>query len=136
MTHGTKKVGIAGKYGSRYGVKIRKRLMETESERVKKRMCPRCAHVAVKRHDTGIWLCRHCGYKYAAGAYVPKIREFKREDLLVAEDEIEAVVEKKPKAAPKVAEAPKVPVKRVAEPEELPVEEEVVAPKKKKGAKK
>ena len=135
MTHGTKKVGIAGKYGSRYGVKIRKRLMETESERVKKRTCPRCAHVAVKRKDTGIWLCRHCGYKYAAGAYVPKIREFKREDLLVAEEELAAVAEKKAKAAPKV-EAPKAPAKRVAEPEELPAEEEVVAPKKKKGAKK
>lgn len=132
MTHGTKKVGIAGKYGSRYGVKIRKRLMETETERVQKRTCPRCAHIAVKRLDTSIWLCRHCGYKYAAGAYVPKIREFKREDLLVAEEE--KVPEKPVKEPAKKAKAPQAPVKR--EEEELPTEEELPKPKPKKGAKK
>jgi large subunit ribosomal protein L37Ae len=87
MTHGTKKVGIAGKYGPRYGVKIRKRLAEVEGGKVIKRPCPRCKHVAVKRTDTGIWVCRRCDYKYAAAAYAPKIREFKREDLVVkAED--------------------------------------------------
>ena len=133
MTHGTKKVGIAGKYGPRYGVKIRKRLMETETERVQKRECPKCAHVAVKRTDTGIWLCRHCGYKYAAGAYVPKIREFKREDLLVATEE-EAPKEPAKKAKAAKPEAPAPTMKR--EEEELPFEEEEPKPKLKKGAKK
>jgi len=133
MTHGTKKVGIAGKYGPRYGVKIRKRLMETETERVQKRECPRCAHVAVKRTDTGIWLCRHCGYKYAAGAYAPKIREFKREDLLVAkEEEVPKEITKKAKTAKPVEVEP--PKKR--EEEELPAEEEEPRPKLKKGARK
>ena len=90
MTHGTKKVGIAGKYGPRYGVKIRKRLAEVEGGKILKRPCPRCNHVAVKRTDTGIWVCRRCDYKYAAGAYVPKIREFKREDLVVKQEAAKA----------------------------------------------
>jgi large subunit ribosomal protein L37Ae len=97
MTHGTKKVGIAGKYGPRYGVKIRKRLAEVEGGKVLKRQCPRCKHVAVKRTDTGIWVCRRCDYKYAAGAYAPKIREFKREDLIVKEAAVVKAVEAKPK---------------------------------------
>jgi large subunit ribosomal protein L37Ae len=88
MTHGTKKVGIAGKYGPRYGVKIRKRLAEVEGERVLKRQCPRCKHVSVKRTDTGVWACRRCDYKYAAAAYAPKIREFKREDLILKAEEV------------------------------------------------
>jgi large subunit ribosomal protein L37Ae len=102
MTHGTKKVGIAGKYGARYGVKIRKRLAEVETGRVQKRQCPRCKHVSVKRTDTGIWVCRRCDYKYAAGAYAPKIREFKREDLLVKEEDKKAA-----DAKPKGKKAPK-----------------------------
>ncbi len=105
MTHGTKKVGIAGKYGPRYGVKIRKRLAEVEGGKILKRQCPRCKHVAVKRTDTGIWVCRRCDYKYAAGAYVPKIREFKREDLLVKEEDKKAP-EAKPKLKGKKAPKP------------------------------
>jgi large subunit ribosomal protein L37Ae len=122
MTHGTKKVGIAGKYGARYGVKIRKRLSETESERAQKRQCPRCMHVAVKRTDTGIWVCRHCDYKYAAGAYVPKIREFKREDLILAEEEL---------VPPKVE-------KRARPRSDIPAEEEIIPeePVVKKGVRK
>jgi large subunit ribosomal protein L37Ae len=96
MTHGTKKVGIAGKYGPRYGVKIRKRLAEVEGGKILKRPCPRCNHVAVKRTDTGIWVCRRCDYKYAAGAYTPKIREFKREDLVAKQEAVKAP-EVKPK---------------------------------------
>jgi large subunit ribosomal protein L37Ae len=103
MTHGTKKVGIAGKYGPRYGVKIRKRLAEVEGGKVLKRPCPRCNHVAVKRTDTGIWVCRRCDYKYAAGAYAPKIREFKREDLILKD----VVAVKGPEAKPKGKKAKK-----------------------------
>ena len=110
MTHGTKKVGISGKYGPRYGVKIRKRLAEVEGGKVLKRPCPRCKHVAVKRTDTGIWVCRRCDYKYAAGAYAPKIREFKREDLVVK------VAEKAPEVKPKAKKAPK---REVEETEEI-----------------
>jgi large subunit ribosomal protein L37Ae len=104
MTHGTKKVGIAGKYGPRYGVKIRKRLAEVEGEKIIKRQCPRCKHVAVKRTDTGVWVCRRCDYKYAAAAYAPKIREFKREDLLVKAEDKPAAEKPKAKKAPKRAE--------------------------------
>jgi len=116
MTHGTKKVGIAGKYGPRYGVKIRKRLAEVEGGKILKRPCPRCNHVAVKRTDTGIWVCRRCNYKYAAGAYAPKIREFKREDLVVKQE-----------AAVKAPEAAK-PKGKKAKKREEPEESEEIAP--------
>lgn len=119
MTHGTKKVGIAGKYGPRYGVKIRKRLAEVEGGKILKRQCPRCNHVAVKRTDTGIWVCRRCDYKYAAGAYAPKIREFKREDLVVKEAAAAAV--KAPEAKPKGKKAKK---REPEESEEIAPEED------------
>ncbi|MEW5936574.1 MAG: 50S ribosomal protein L37ae [Candidatus Thermoplasmatota archaeon] len=77
----TKKVGIAGKYGARYGVRVRRRLGEIETERARLRQCPRCEHTSVKRVASAIWQCRKCGHRYAAGAYVPKVRPFRREAL-------------------------------------------------------
>lgn len=72
MSRGTKKVKIAGKYGTRYGVKVRKRMRDMESQKIKRYPCPECCHVAVKRVDTGIWKCRKCGTTFAGGAYAPK----------------------------------------------------------------
>jgi large subunit ribosomal protein L37Ae len=100
----TKKVGIAGKYGPRYGVRIRRRLTDIESERVKKRVCPNCEHLSVKRVDSSIWQCSRCDYKYSAGAYIPKVRGFRREEVVsgaAAEDDSKE--DKKAKGAKKEA---------------------------------
>lgn len=77
----TKKVGIAGKYGPRYGVRVRRRLGEIETEKVRVRQCPRCEQRSVKRLASAIWQCRRCGHKYAAGAYAPKVRPFRKEEV-------------------------------------------------------
>ena len=71
MTRRTKKVGTAGRYGSRYGVKIRRRISSLEKRQKKRHICPECRYPAVKRVSTGIWTCNHCGYTFTGGAYLP-----------------------------------------------------------------
>ncbi len=71
MTRRTKKVGIAGKFGPRYGVKLRRRVSKLEQHQKQKHTCPECHYKAVKRVSTAIWCCRHCGYTFAGGAYLP-----------------------------------------------------------------
>ncbi len=71
MPRKTKKVGIAGKFGPRYGVKVRKQIQAVEQEKIKSHTCPRCKHKSVKRISSGIWKCRRCDLTFASGAYTP-----------------------------------------------------------------
>jgi large subunit ribosomal protein L37Ae len=71
MSRRTKKVGIAGRLGARYGLSNRKQIRNIETEQRKRHECPRCHHKAVKRESTGIWSCRHCDLRFAGGAYSP-----------------------------------------------------------------
>lgn len=67
----TKKVGITGRYGARYGAVVRKRVKFIE-EKMKggKLKCPRCETIgSVKRVSTGIWHCKKCDAKFTGGAY-------------------------------------------------------------------
>jgi large subunit ribosomal protein L37Ae len=73
MTRRTKKVGLAGRYGARYGVRIRKQIQTVEKAKGKSYECPRCRQVAVRRVASGIWKCRRCDLKFAGGAYNPHI---------------------------------------------------------------
>ncbi len=92
MAKRTKKVGAAGKYGARYGVRVRKRLSQIDSEKSKRYSCPNCNQVSVKRVGTGIWRCNRCDTTFAGGAYRPVVSpSFRRE--VVAEPK---AVEKKP----------------------------------------
>ncbi len=67
----TKKVRSAGRYGVRYGTKIRHKIVSTESSKAS-RTCPRCLKPGVKRIAAGIWECRKCGLKFAGKAYKPQ----------------------------------------------------------------
>ena len=69
MARRTKKVGIVGKYGTRYGASIRKTMKKIETAQHAKYVCPFCAKEAVKRTCVGIWRCKSCKRQMAGGAY-------------------------------------------------------------------
>lgn len=69
-----KKLGPVARYGARYGVRIRQRILEIEREAARDRTCPRCGTAKLKRVSTAIFQCSHCKYKFAARAYTPQYR--------------------------------------------------------------
>jgi len=69
---GTKKVGSAGRFGARYGVKIRKLISRLEAKTRSPHKCPRCSTPKVKRIGLGIWQCKKCNYKFAGGCWLPQ----------------------------------------------------------------
>ncbi len=71
MAKGTSKAGTAGRYGARYGVVVRKLTRDIEKAERTSYECPTCHHKSVKRKASGIWECRRCDTKFAAGSYSP-----------------------------------------------------------------
>ena len=69
----TKKVGITGKFGTRYGLSIRTKILKVEEKKTK--MCPYCGKKQLKRLSSGIWLCNACKVKFAGGTYTPETVE-------------------------------------------------------------
>ena len=72
MAKRTKKVGPAGRFQARYGVRARSRVRNVEVIQRAKHKCPSCGAQKVKRKSTSIWECGKCGIKFAGGAYVPR----------------------------------------------------------------
>lgn len=66
------KTRSAGRFGARYGRKIRKLVADIEAEMKKPHRCPQCFHLTIRRISTAIWQCRKCGYTFAGGAYLPQ----------------------------------------------------------------
>ena len=64
----TKKVKAAGRFGARYGRKIRTKIADIESTQRKKQQCIFCNGTA-KRLSKGIWLCKKCKKKFASHTY-------------------------------------------------------------------
>ncbi|KAG0180972.1 60S ribosomal protein L43 [Apophysomyces sp. BC1021] len=69
MAKRTKKVGITGKYGTRYGASLRKQVKKMEITQHAKYTCTFCGKDAVKRTAVGIWKCKGCKKIMAGGAY-------------------------------------------------------------------
>jgi large subunit ribosomal protein L37Ae len=65
----TRKVDVAGRYGSRYGVGIRKRLLKVSARQKTLSACPTCGFQNVKRIAAGLFECRKCGAEFTGGAY-------------------------------------------------------------------
>ncbi len=70
MNRRTKKVGSTGWMGPRYGIRIRRRVLEIDRARKAPAACPRCATVTVRRVASGVFVCRRCGTRFASNAYV------------------------------------------------------------------
>ncbi|KAK3286821.1 hypothetical protein CYMTET_5636 [Cymbomonas tetramitiformis] len=69
MAKRTKKAGIVGKYGTRYGASLRKVVKKVEVSQRAKYFCEFCGKFSVKRQVVGIWHCKDCGKTKAGGAY-------------------------------------------------------------------
>ena len=68
---GTKKVGSSGRFGVRYGGRIRLKVAEIEHKAKSSYECPSCKKLKLERQSKGIWECKRCGYKMAGKAYEP-----------------------------------------------------------------
>ena len=67
----TKKVGIVGKYATRYGASLRKMVKKIEISQHDTYVCPFCGKRAMKRTVVGIWNCKKCTKVVAGGARTP-----------------------------------------------------------------
>ena len=67
----TKKVGSTGRFGVRYGLKIRRQVLAVEKIMRSTHICPSCLKAGLKREAAGVWSCKKCGKKIAGGAFAP-----------------------------------------------------------------
>ncbi len=66
----TKKVKSTGRFGSRYGVGIRKRVLKVEEKQKQRVSCPHCSIGKLKRISRGVFICSKCEKQFAGGAFV------------------------------------------------------------------
>lgn len=88
MSKRTHKAKSVGRFGARYGVRIRRRIREVEVRQHAEHACPSCGAPRVTRTSTGIWECSKCHHKFAGGAYVPETPTRK---VLEAPEELETL---------------------------------------------
>ncbi|MHB8351605.1 MAG: eL43 family ribosomal protein [Thermoplasmata archaeon] len=69
MSKRTKKVGNTGWMGPRYGIRIRRRVLEIDRIKISRSACPQCATTTIARVASGVYECRRCGNRFASGAY-------------------------------------------------------------------
>ena len=69
MSKRTKKVGSTGWMGPRYGIRIRRRVLEIDAAKKRRSACPKCATVTIHRVASGVYECTRCGERFASGAY-------------------------------------------------------------------
>merc|ERR1712241_1393176 len=71
MAKRTKKVGVVGKYGTRYGASLRKTVKKMEITQHSKYLCTFCGKENMKRTAVGIWYCdvSNCRIRVAGGAW-------------------------------------------------------------------
>ena len=119
----TKKVGITGKYATRYGQKLRKQVKSIEILQRVKSICPFCGKKSIRREAAGIWKCRGCRRAIAGGAW-----EFVTTAATTAKTTINRLK--------KNLESRKKPEKEIDEDEEEEEQQQTKQGKKEKGEKK
>ncbi len=67
----TKKVKSAGRFGARYGKRIRQLVVDIEQKQKAKHQCPYCSKYSIKRLAVGIFQCKKCDAKFTGKAYYP-----------------------------------------------------------------
>lgn len=72
MASKLKKAKSSGRFGARYGKKVRTKLIKVESKQKLKQKCPFCAKSGLKRISKGIWKCQKCEKKFASDIYYLK----------------------------------------------------------------
>ena len=70
MSRRTKKVGISGRYGVRYGSSLRRQCRKVEQTAHARYECAFCGKKSVRRQAAGIWECSSCKKTLAGGAYI------------------------------------------------------------------
>lgn len=118
MERRTVKVGITGKFGTRYGAKLRKQVKAIEILQKTKYVCPFCGKNSIRRQAVGIWRCKACRRCIAGGAW-----EFSTSAAQTAKTTINRLKKEV------------VEVKKTTEDEEEETREKTRAPKKEGGAK-
>ena len=78
VTRRTKKVKSTGRFGVRYGARLRKRVREVESTSKTQHRCPKCPMFKVRKVSVGIWNCRKCNHTFTGGAWQPLTNSGKR----------------------------------------------------------
>lgn len=69
MSKRTRKAGIVGKYGTRYGASLRKQIKKIEISQHAHYLCTFCGKEKIKRKAIGIWECQRCFRTIAGGAW-------------------------------------------------------------------
>lgn len=69
MSTKLKKTKSAGRFGARYGKRVRSKLIAVEEKQRLKQVCPICGKKGLKRFSKGIWYCKKCDKKFASDVY-------------------------------------------------------------------
>jgi len=69
MPSKSKKTRASGRFGARYGKRVRDKFADVESKQRVKQKCPFCSKLGVKRKAKGIWNCARCGKTFASNTY-------------------------------------------------------------------
>ncbi len=65
----TKKLGSVARFGARYGLKPKSRVLAVEKVQKAPQQCPYCSRPTAKRIAPGIWQCKKCSSKFTGKAY-------------------------------------------------------------------
>ncbi len=65
----TKKVSSAGRFGTRYGKRLRQKIISIEKVQRHRQPCLYCHRKTAMRLAPGIWYCKKCESKFTSKAY-------------------------------------------------------------------